>query len=127
MKMQFFFFFYCATRCAFLCAVLCSVVNFVVHFCLMARENKLHIVMYPKIHFVVIYIFEYTFSRFYILLCLQLTLDNPNTRHVELTATLCKTFVMSNSFHRSLQSNFYRKSYSITRTLAISNNFRFYS
>ena len=40
-------------------------------------------------------------------------------------ATHCKTFVLSNSFHLSLQSNLFRNSCSITRTLAIWNNFVF--
>ena len=52
-----------------------SIVNFVVHFYLKAREKKFHMVIYHKKHFVMIYIFEfhifeYTFSNFYILLCL---------------------------------------------------------
>ena len=49
--------------------------NFVVQFYLRARENKLCTVIYPKVHFVIIYtfefyLFEYVFSSCYILLCL---------------------------------------------------------
>ena len=49
--------------------------NFVVQFYLRARDNKFHIVINPEVDFVMIYnfecfIFEYTFSNFYILLCL---------------------------------------------------------
>ena len=72
-KIQFFNEFYCATRCALRCAVLYSVMNFVVYFYLRERENKFQIAIYPKVHFAIIYIFEfcifeYTFSSFYILL-----------------------------------------------------------
>ena len=55
--------------------MLCSVTNFAVQSYLRAMENKFGIVIYPKINSVMIYIFEfyifeYTFSNFYILLCL---------------------------------------------------------
>ena len=60
-------------HCYLYTGVLCSVVNFVVQFYLRARENKFCLEIYPGVHFVMIYIFEfhifeYTFSNFYILL-----------------------------------------------------------
>ena len=61
---QFFNIFYCTTRCALSYSVLCTAVNFVVQFYLSSRENKFHIVIYPKVHFMMIY----TFLSFYILL-----------------------------------------------------------
>ena len=48
----------CTLPCALRCAVLCSDVNFILKFYLRPRENKFQIVIYPKIHFVMIYIFE---------------------------------------------------------------------
>ena len=61
-KIHFFNKFYCAThyalRCALRCEVLCGVMNFAVQFYLRARENKFRLVIYPKVHFVMIYIFE---------------------------------------------------------------------
>ena len=65
----------CTLRCALRCVVWCSVVNFVVQFYLRTRENKFHVAIYPKVHFVMIYIFkfyiyEYTFSNLCIFLCL---------------------------------------------------------
>lgn len=44
--------------------------NFVVQFYLRARDNKFHIVIYLKVHFVVICNSNFTFSIFYVLLCL---------------------------------------------------------
>ena len=44
--------------------------NFVVQFYLRTRDNKFHIVIYLKVHFVVICNSNFTFSIFYILLCL---------------------------------------------------------
>ena len=49
--------------------------NFVEQFYLRARDNKFHIIINPKVDFVMIYIFEffifeYTFSNFYFLLFL---------------------------------------------------------
>ena len=61
-KTRFFNKFYCATHCTLWCAGLCSVVNFVVKFYLRIRENKFHIVIYPKLLFVMIYIFEFLHS-----------------------------------------------------------------
>ena len=75
-KIQSFNKFYYATRyalrCALRCVVLSSVVNFVVHFYLRAGENKFHVAIYSKEHFVMIYIFKFyvferTFLNFYIL------------------------------------------------------------
>ena len=41
------------------------VVNCVVQFCSRARENKFHIAIYPKVSFVMIYIFEsYIFESY---------------------------------------------------------------
>ena len=58
-KIQFFNKFYCATRFAFRCAALCSVMNFAVKFHLKARENKFRIVIYPRVHFIMICIFKF--------------------------------------------------------------------
>ena len=74
-EIQFFNKCYCATRCALRCAVLCSVIKFVVQFYLRTRKNKIGIVIYRRVYFVMIHIFksyilECTFSNFYILLCL---------------------------------------------------------
>ena len=49
------------------------VVNCVVQFCSRAREKKFHIAIYPKVSFVMIYIFEsyifeYTFLNFLVLI-----------------------------------------------------------
>ena len=60
----------CATRrtlrCALRCVVWCSVVNFVVQFYLRTRENKFHVAIYPRVHFVMIYIFKFYILRIYI-------------------------------------------------------------
>ena len=69
-KIQFFNKFYCATPyslcCALRYAVLSRVVNFVVQFYLRKRENKFHIVIYSKEHFLIIYIFEFLHSLVFI-------------------------------------------------------------
>ena len=42
--------------------------NLFVQFYLRARENKFRIVIYRRVYFGMIHLFEYTFSNFYILL-----------------------------------------------------------
>ena len=64
--------------CTSLCTSLCSFVQCYEFCCAVLfedKENKFLMVINPKVHFVMIYIFEfyifeYTFSNFYILLCL---------------------------------------------------------
>ena len=61
------------------------VVNCVVQFCSRARENNFHIAIYPKVSFVMIYIFEsyifeYTFLNFlyFLVLILRHTYSKAN-------------------------------------------------
>ena len=58
-KNRFFNKYYHATYFALRCAALCNVVNDVVQFYLRVRENKFRNVMYPKVRFLMIYIFKF--------------------------------------------------------------------